>query len=451
MRHFTWLLAVAVVPAMILGITSSAAAGHRTDSFMISPFIGGYAFDSDLNIEDEMTYGIGLGYNFTKNLAAEAVFNYTDTELDNGASDVDGNLYRLDMLYHFMPENRLVPYVAAGLGAFDFDPELENSGNEISGNIGAGVKYFLNESIALRADVRDVMTFPENNLLYTAGLTFYLGGQEKAAEAAPAETAEKKRDSDGDGVYDSQDQCPDTPSGVAVDNRGCAIDSDNDGVPDYRDDCRNTPPDAEVDASGCGLDSDNDGVIDYRDKCPGTPEGVEVDDKGCAVDSDNDGVADYKDECPGTPAGAEVDDKGCAVDSDNDGVADYKDECPNTPESASVNARGCWVVKDLQFEVDKSEIRPAYHDNLNEVVSVLRQNPEIDVEIQGHTDSQGATEMNQRLSERRAAAVLDYLVEQGVDADRLDDKGYGETDPVASNDTAQGRAKNRRVEIRPLY
>ncbi|MCF8026309.1 MAG: outer membrane beta-barrel domain-containing protein [Desulfobacteraceae bacterium] len=419
MRHFTWLLAV--VLAVILGITSGAAAGHRADSFMISPFIGGYAFDSDLNLEDELTYGIGVGYNFTENLAAEAVFNYTDTELDNGAFDVEGYLYRMDALYHFMPENRLVPYVAAGLGAFDFDPEMGDSETEFSGNIGAGVKYFLNESIALRADVRDVMTFPENNLLYTAGLTFYLGGREKAPEAAAAEPAEKRHDSDGDGVYDSNDQCPDTPSGVAVDNRGCAVDSDGDGVSDYRDDCMNTPKGAEVDASGCALDSDNDGVIDYHDECPGTPEG------------------------------AEVDDKGCVVDTDNDGVANYKDECLNTPQGASVNARGCWVVEDLQFEVGKAEIRPAYHNNLNEVVSVLMQNPEIDVEIQGHTDSQGATQMNQQLSEHRAKAVRDYLVEQGVDANRLDYKGYGETDPVASNDTAQGRAKNRRVEIRPLY
>lgn len=414
MRHFTCLLAVLL--AVVLGITSGAAAGHRADSFMVSPFIGGYAFDSDLNLEDELTYGIGLGYNFTENLAAEAVFNYTDTELDKGASDVEGYLYRLDALYHFMPENRLVPYVAAGIGAFDFDPDAGDSETEFSGNIGAGMKYFLNESIALRADVRDVMTFPENNLLYTAGLTFYLGGREKAAE-----TAEKRRDSDGDGVYDNRDHCPDTPSGVAVDNRGCAVDNDNDGVPDYRDECSNTPPGEEVDAGGCALDSDNDGVIDYRD------------------------------ECSGTPKGAEVDDKGCAVDSDNDGVANYKDECSNTPQGASVNARGCWVVQDLQFEVGKAEIQPDYYDNLNEVVSILRQNPEIDVEIQGHTDSQGAAEMNKQLSERRAAAVRDYLVEQGVDADRLAYKGYGETEPVASNDTAQGRTENRRVEISPLY
>lgn len=412
---------LAVVLAVVLGITSGAAAGHRADSFTISPFIGGYAFDSDLNLEDEMTYGIGLGYNFTENLAAEAVFNYADTELDSGAFDVEGYLYRLDALYHFMPENRLVPYVAAGLGAFDFDPEIGDSETEFSGNIGAGVKYFLNESVALRVDVRDVMTFPENNLLYTAGLTFYLGGKEKAAEPAAAETAEKRRDSDGDGVYDIHDQCPDTPSGVAVDNRGCAVDSDGDGVPDYRDDCRNTPLAAEVDADGCALDADNDGVIDYRDECPGTPEN------------------------------AEVDDKGCAADADNDGVADFNDECANTPEGASVNARGCWVVEDLRFEVGKAEIRPAYHENLNAVVSILRQNPEIEVEIQGHTDSQGAAELNQQLSERRAAAVRDYLVEQGVDADRLDYKGYGETDPVASNDTAEGRAENRRVGIKPLY
>ncbi|MCF8035776.1 MAG: outer membrane beta-barrel domain-containing protein [Desulfobacteraceae bacterium] len=419
MRHFTWLLAV--VLAVVLGITSGAAAGHRADSFMISPFIGGYAFDSDLNLEDELTYGLGFGYNFTENLAAEAVFNYTDTELDSGASDVEGYLYRLDALYHFMPEKRLVPYLAAGMGAFDFDPETGDGETEFSGNIGAGVKYFLNESIALRADVRDVMTFPENNLLYTAGLTFYLGGKEKAAEAAAAATTEKRPDSDGDGVYDEHDQCPDTQSGVAVDNRGCAVDSDNDGVPDYRDDCGNTPLGAEVDAGGCALDADNDGVIDHRDECAGTPEG------------------------------ASVDDKGCAADADGDGVADYKDECGSTPEGASVNARGCWVVEDLQFEVGKAEIRPAYHDNLNAIVSILRQNPEIDVEIQGHTDSQGGAEMNQQLSERRAAAVRDYLVEQGVDANRLDYEGYGETDPVASNDTAQGRAENRRVEIRPLY
>lgn len=174
MRRFTWLSIVLLV--VVLGITSGAAAGQRADSFMISPFIGGYAFDSDLNLEDELTFGAGFGYNFTENLAAEVSFNYTDMELDFGSADVDGHLFRLDALYHFMPENRLVPYVAAGLGVFDFDFRGTGDETEFSSNFGAGLKYFLNDSIAIRADVRDVITFPENNLLFTAGLTFYLGG-----------------------------------------------------------------------------------------------------------------------------------------------------------------------------------------------------------------------------------------------------------------------------------
>jgi len=198
-------------------------------------------------------------------------------------------------------------------------------------------------------------------------------------------------------------------------------------------------------------DTDGDGVFDYEDECPGTPAGASVNVRGCALDSDNDGVIDYRDECPGTPAEAVVDDKGCPLDSDGDGVYDYEDKCMNTPKGASTNASGCWIVEDLQFETGKAEIRATYYNNLNEIVTILKQNPGIAVEIQGHTDSQGSAKMNRRLSERRALAVKDYLVGKGVDEDRLSYEGYGEEKPIASNDTAQGRAKNRRVEIKALY
>ncbi|MFO7838078.1 MAG: OmpA family protein [Desulfosalsimonadaceae bacterium] len=167
-------------------------------------------------------------------------------------------------------------------------------------------------------------------------------------------------------------------------------------------------------------------------------------------DSDGDGVADADDECPNTPAGAEVDENGCPIDSDNDGVADYRDECPNTPEGANVNNCGCWVVADLRFELNKTDIQPAYHDNLKHVVTVLQKNPEIKVEIQGHTDNQGSDAYNQKLSERRARAVRDFLAEAGIDKDRLCYEGYGESEPVASNENAEGRMKNRRVEIKPI-
>ncbi len=258
-------------------------------------------------------------------------------------------------------------------------------------------------------------------------------------------------DSDGDGIPDDRDDCPGTPQGMQVDASGCVRDGDGDGVPDDLDECPNTPVGVEVGARGCPVDSDNDGVIDANDRCPGTPAGVTVDKSGCPQDSDGDGVPDEKDECPRTPAGVPVNEKGCQVDSDNDGIPDGNDRCPGTPAGANVNIRGCWVIKDLRFDVDKSEIKSQSYDNLADVVAVLKENQDMEVQIQGYTDSQGAEAYNQQLSERRAQAVVDYLTENGIDRDRLSYRGYGESNPVATNETAEGRARNRRVEIEPNY
>ena len=151
----------------------------------------------------------------------------------------------------------------------------------------------------------------------------------------------RELDSDGDGVPDDLDLCPDTPTGVVVDEFGCPLDADGDGVPDYLDECPNTPTGVMVDAVGCPVDSDGDGVPDYLDECPNTPAGVVVDAVGCPLDSDGDGVPDYLDECPNTPAGVVVDAVGCPLDSDGDGVPDYLDECPDTPIGVEVNEVGC--------------------------------------------------------------------------------------------------------------
>jgi OOP family OmpA-OmpF porin len=227
-------------------------------------------------------------------------------------------------------------------------------------------------------------------------------------------------DTDGDGVFDADDRCPDTPAGVAVD------------------------------AIGCSLDSDKDGVADYQDRCPGTPSGVAVNFFGCPVDSDNDGVADYLDRCPDTPRWTEVDAQGCPVDSDGDGVTDDKDRCPGTPAGARINASGCWVLSGVLFDTGKSTIRPEMNRELEEVAMVMRRNPDLKIEIQGHTDSVGDAAFNQRLSEQRARAVMNYLIGEGISALRLQARGLGETRPAASNDTAEGRAINRRVELKPL-
>ncbi len=272
-------------------------------------------------------------------------------------------------------------------------------------------------------------------------------------------------DADGDGVPDYLDLCPATPAEAygKVDINGCPLDSDEDGVPDYLDECPNTPAEAKglIDPKGCVLDSDNDGVPDYLDKCPNTPAEAHqyIDAHGCPLDSDGDGVPDYLDECPNTPAEAKglVDPKGCVLDSDNDGVPDYLDKCPYLEGIAENN--GCPAVKaevrtvltkamkGIQFETGKAVIKKSSYDILNLIASIFIDNPNYRIEIQGHTDNTGDPEKNLTLSDKRANAVRDYLIAQGVPEQQLTAKGYGDTKPIADNKTQAGRAKNRRVEF----
>lgn len=197
-------------------------------------------------------------------------------------------------------------------------------------------------------------------------------------------------------------------------------------------------------------DGDGDGVPDDRDQCPDTPAGVAVDANGCPLDSDGDGVPDYKDECPGTPAGVEVDASGCPLDSDGDGVPDYMDQCPNTPAGAEVNALGCEadvVLKDVNFEFDSAKLTPNAEQILNGVAEKLRANKNVNVRLEGHTDAIGTNAYNKDLSQRRANSVKSYLTSQGISERRMQATGYGEEQPVATNETPAGRAENRRVEL----
>ncbi|MBQ7631909.1 MAG: OmpA family protein [Paludibacteraceae bacterium] len=308
-------------------------------------------------------------------------------------------------------------------------------------------------------------------------------------------------DEDHDGVPDYLDRCPGTPEAAIgyVDSVGCPLDTDGDGVPDYLDECPNTPEAAygQIDSVGCPLDTDGDGVPDYLDECPGTPEAAwgKVDAKGCPLDTDGDGVPDYIDQCPGTPVEAygQVDTLGCPIDTDGDGVPDYKDECPGTPQAAwgHVDARGCELDTDgdgvpdyldecptvpglkenkgcpelkrevrnllkkamqgIEFETGKATIKKKSYPLLNQIAKVFIENTNYNIEVQGHTDSTGKYEINKELSEKRANAVRDYLIEQGVDFQRLTAVGYGPDVPIADNKTKAGRAKNRRVEFKITF
>jgi OOP family OmpA-OmpF porin len=228
-------------------------------------------------------------------------------------------------------------------------------------------------------------------------------------------------------------------------------DSDGDGVPDHLDKCPDTPRGVEVDAVGCPLDSYGDGVPDYLDKCPGTPKGVAVDASGCPLDSDGDGVVDAKDLCPNTPKGMKVDANGCP-DTDGDGVPDNLDKCPNTPKGVVVDATGCQpegfhLKGDILFDTNKWNLKPEGQALLDKAAAFLVQNPQ-KIEVQGYTDSTGSAKLNATLSQRRADSVRSYLVARGVPESSLLAMGYGPSNPIASNDTREGRAQNRRVELK---
>lgn len=219
---------------------------------------------------------------------------------------------------------------------------------------------------------------------------------------------------------------------------------------------------------GAPLDSDGDGVSDRNDKCPGTPKGARVNNTGCPLDSDGDGVHDGLDQCPVTPIGVKVDGRGCPLDSDGDGVSGEKDKCPNTPRGEKVGTDGCppptpapvpspaqapeprkLILEGVNFDNDKAALRPESLGILDNAAATLKEWGDVKVEVAGHTDANNSDAYNLRLSQRRAYAVRNYLVDKGIAAERLTVRGYGESRPIADNATEEGRHKNRRVELVP--
>jgi OmpA-OmpF porin, OOP family len=245
-------------------------------------------------------------------------------------------------------------------------------------------------------------------------------------------------DKDGDGIKDDVDQCPNDPEDKDGfhDDDGCPDpDNDADGINDDIDKCPNDPEDRDgfQDDDGCpDPDNDGDGLNDTIDQCPDKAEDKDgfEDDDGCPdLDNDKDGIPDLTDKCPNEPA---------------PGTADG---CPQKYQLIVVTQKKIELKQTVYFDTNKARIKPVSFPLLNEVGQAMADNPTIQVEIQGHTDSQGSDGFNLKLSQRRAESVRSYLIKRGVAADRMVPKGYGERVPIADNRTKAGRAENRRVEF----
>lgn len=206
-----------------------------------------------------------------------------------------------------------------------------------------------------------------------------------------------------------------------------------------------------------GKDSDGDGVFDIYDFCPKTPpEAIgQVDLNGCPYDIDFDGIPDYRDDCPENLPGAIVDSRGCPIDGDGDGVPDGIDNCPDTRADVAVDAFGCVdltplakpMILHIKYDPGSFEVDNATRAKLEELAKLLLVAKGVRVEINGYTDNVGLPEDNKALSEKRARRVMDYLIGLGLESSRLKAFGLGETNFMASNETQEGRQKNRRVEL----
>ena len=306
-----------------------------------------------------------------------------------------------------------------------------------------------------------------------------------------------KQDKDRDGIPDAFDQCPNEPEDIDgfEDSDGCPDpDNDKDGLCDpwvaekglnakYAAQCRGSDKCPDIaedidgfqDDDGCpDLDNDADGIADIQDQCPNAPEDFDgfQDSDGCPdFDNDKDGVPDSIDKCPNDPEDIDgfKDDDGCPdLDNDNDGIPDLKDKCPNQPETFNgyKDEDGCpdtvakvvppkkepdfprqQILQGLEFKIGKADIVFSSYVILDKIAKSLRDYPELEIEIRGHTDSMGKSATLQTLSQMRAEAVRQYLINQGIDPQRIRALGMGPSTPVGDNRTAAGRAANRRIEI----
>ena len=444
--------------------------------------------------------GLWLPYNFSAEL--EGAFASTETR-ETGIS-VSTRTISGSVLYNILLSQNAWAHLRLGGGSTKYTPPEPCPGADDPpaptpcGNagallVGAGLRVGITSNALVRGDLvlgryRSENDVSLTNLGVSVGLSYMLG-----SKPIP--------DSDGDGILENRDRCPDTPAGAQVDGTGCPSDSDADGVPDGVDRCANTPPGAEVNATGCTQDSDRDNIPDGLDRCPDTESGVLVDPNGCPRDSDGDAIPDGLDRCSETPKGATVDALGCPGDEDGDGVLDGLDRCPRTPAGATISPEGCpatqgaapqrttrpgrttpdttapspepaapraaapapragpagaaargrlapGVIPAVAFASGTARLLPQSYAPLDSLAELLKADTTARIEVGAHTDNSGTPSENQHLSNLQAEAVRTYLVTKGVNFQQVQARGYGGAFPLTTDNTPRGRTANRRVEIK---
>ena len=434
-----------MVPTLTIASTLLMYAPVNADEldnrWYITPALSYIKADKDRNADNGLGFRLGISKAISTAWDIEANLVMDSLDFQSGSGKYKQNGLGLDALYFFNRDASFSPYVVIGAGILN----TKTVGQSANAMVNAGLGFetdLTDNGLALRADARYRTDFDDYSVasqkrfgdwVFNLGLAIPLGNKVKpamvvapvAAAAFVAPAPAKPADSDGDGVVDSQDRCPNSPTGTKVNAQGCEMDSDNDGVVDSEDRCPDSPAGAHVNAQGCEMDSDGDGIVDSQDRCPNSPAGVKVNAQGCEMDSDSDGVVDSQDRCPSSKASAKVDNNGCEI-----------------PEVI--------ILKGVNFETSSDRLTSDSIGILNGVADTLSQRSEITIEVGGYTDNRGAAALNEKLSRKRAQAVANYLVSRGVKADQLTAKGYGAANPVADNNTAAGRAQNRRVELHIL-
>lgn len=488
--------AMTLTAACLCMIAATAVAGEREGAFSISPFVGGYTFDGVQHLETAPVLGLRLGYDLTKNWGVELVGDYLATDGTHSERSINALSYRLDFLYNFMPDGPLVPYLAAGGGGITLGHgkdglKISDRTNDATANAGFGVKYFLTDSVALRGDARQLFLFEKHNSVmynweYTAGLTYLFGGKTVAApapapaqEPAPAparvepppapaaptsslsvtpDSIQKGNTATLNWTSENASNCDITPSVGRVKTQG-SITVTPSADTTYNLSCSGqggtsnstakvavaTPPPPKAPAPTSSLTVTPSSIkkgesatlnwtSQNASKCAIQPVIGVVRPQGDKIITP---AADtsYTLTCEG--AG------GVATSAANVAVT-----VPPPVVVPKAAAKLCSpTVIDIQFDTNKSDIKPQYQDELKTLADFLKEFPNAKGVIEGHTDSVGDKASNMKLSQRRADSVRSYLIKTfGIAPERIKAEGYGPTKPVADNKTKEGKAKNRRIE-----